>query len=289
VDTAVLAKKFLVTETDLNDIGFLTEFDRLCPAPSFVPNPSGLLVSVSDPPLASACTLTSPSGDLENSRMRSAASVTGGCTPSSPCPDDFNPFMSLVKLEGEVANATTASTGIGEEDVARSPMDGGAPIDCADFTTSWASCSAITESADVSLRPASELQRYTPVETLEQSRWLRLQLHNFRVRGRVWGNQGAERGCDRGSRSGRRMAGSCREMRARRKGPENEGIDGELEGSLDTARRWKRLTLGEMMRRSRVASSVDAGLALIGCRGQTVTASQCPNPDRRQMRPSGGH
>ena len=70
VEATDLARKFLVTETDLNEEGFLIEFDRKCPAGlSFeVSTLPGRLISVSDPPLASpsACCEVA-SSDTESS------------------------------------------------------------------------------------------------------------------------------------------------------------------------------------------------------------------------------
>jgi hypothetical protein len=67
VETADFAKKFFVTETDLNDAGFFNEFDRKCPvARSFVGSTlPGRLISVSEPPLA-------------------ATSSDADCSPESP-------------------------------------------------------------------------------------------------------------------------------------------------------------------------------------------------------------
>jgi hypothetical protein len=81
--TLALARKFFVTDTDLKLVGFLTEFVRACPRPSSFPDtPSGLLVSVSDPPLASA-SASLLKGDLERSRDGPFVPTSSGCKLSS--------------------------------------------------------------------------------------------------------------------------------------------------------------------------------------------------------------
>jgi hypothetical protein len=181
VETADLARKFFVTDTDLKGACFFTtEFDRKCPAGLSFPGSTlpGRLMSVSEPPLASPrawCAKVSSGAECSAESPLTCASLVAGAGGASGCgllapaesvatasapvlsdvcvspaggPSVLVAFVDLVSEGGGLAFrgaecASPSPAGV-LVDVAVSSMGDGPPIDCASFTTSWVICSAIT-------------------------------------------------------------------------------------------------------------------------------------------------
>lgn len=197
VETTDFARKFFVTETDLKVDGFFIEFVRTWPASRFdwstLP---GRLMSVSEPPLASAmaCSPESPFSSTFSVSSVACQDQYSFRVPCIPLPRTSvaapPAFPDTRALSAEAASALVAFVAVeeGSETVefvvagpagssplaagvlvvdAVSSMGAGRPTDCASFTTSLVTCSAITVSGTAAAKESLSELCSVPKENAE--------------------------------------------------------------------------------------------------------------------------